>query len=486
MESILLIKATGYTSMPFPRLGLAYIAAQLEKDGFDVDIIDGDAVHYRYLKEEFNAKFSPETRYIDHEIDWDYIIDSFKDKEYSIIGVSCIFTADSANTFELVRRMKKIYPNALYVGGGHHLDSEALNILTYTDLFDAIVHGEGEDVFSEIATRVSEQGYNFNFAGISGVSYVDKNTGDIIEGFPRPLKKDLDSRPFPARDKLPLKEYEEYFEEVHFCWGIDKRDSPCGILITSRGCPYPCTFCSSTNFWGRNTSLLSAKGLIAEIEMLIEKYDVKHFSIIDSTFIVSKKRVIDFCKLKIEKGLDFTWLCNGRVDLIDEELVEYMKKANCTSIGFGVETGSNYIADKMKKKSTIEDVRRAIKIVKASGILPMCYFMIGYMGETKETLQETKDFMKELLLVHGAYVDSPFIATPFPGTEFNQEAKKAGKIQTYDYSKYWLGKRDRSPDKLPFVPDDFTEEELKAELSAINKQLIEWREQVKLNFETGA
>lgn len=485
MDSILLIKAPGITSMPFPRLGLAYIAAQLESDGFDVDIIDGDAVHYRYLKETLNVKFSPETRYIDYPINWDYIMDSFKGKNYSIIGVSCIFTADVANTFEFVKNLKEEYPDALYVGGGHHLDSEAVNILTYTDIFDAIIHGEGEDIFSEIASKLLREELAFTFDGIDGVSYVDKSTGDVVEGVARPLRKDLDSRPLPARDKLPLKEYNEYFDEVHFCWGIDKRDSPCGILITSRGCPYPCTFCSSTSFWGRNTSLRSAEGLISEIEILIDKYNVKHFSIIDSTFIVSKKRVIDFCKLKMEKGLDFTWLCNGRVDLIDEELVDYMKKSNCTSIGFGVETGSNYIADKMKKKSTIDDVRRAVRIVKNAGILPMCYFMIGYVGETKETLQQTKDLMRELLFEYGAYVDSPFIATPFPGTEFNAEVKKLKKIRTYDYTKYWLGKRERSPDKLPFVPDAFTEEEIKFELSSINQQLCAWREEVNLNFETG-
>jgi anaerobic magnesium-protoporphyrin IX monomethyl ester cyclase len=205
-----------------------------------------------------------------------------------------------------------------------------------------------------------------------------------------------------------------------------------GLIFTSRGCPFNCTFCSSSLIFGKGFRARSPKNVVDEVEELVEQYRSNHIEFVDDLFILDKKRVKEICREIRERGLDITWVCSARVDTIDGELLKNIRDAGCTMIYLGVESGVQRVLNLMRKGTKVEQSVRAIKLAKEAKLQVVASFVLGIPGETWEEALETIRFAKKL--------DPDFaqfsLATPFPGTELYRVAKEKGLLLTEDWTKY--------------------------------------------------
>lgn len=374
-------------------LGLTYIAAVLEREGYNVEIIDLNV-------ERINDK-GPQG----------------KIENTDIIGITGMIT-EYAEVLRLVGIVKKANGEVKVILGGPLATMLPQELLQVSQA-DFVVIGEGERTIGSLISAIKR---GDGYADIKGIAYKDGN--QIILTEPVMPIADLDTIPFPARHLLDMKRYfRNYFESFGFKikeFGKIKSTS----LITSRGCPYNCTFCFK-DMWGHKWRARSPQNIVEEMGFLYEKYGANGFLFTDDTFLLDRKRIFGFCKLLKERGLDVVWYCNGRVNLMTKELLETMYNAGCRGIAYGIESGNQQILDSMKKSITIEQVRNAVKWTKEAGIYVTGYFIIGMLGETRDTIRQTIAFARELALDHYAFS----IAAPIPGTELYNGAMERGLIR---------------------------------------------------------
>jgi len=381
-----------YFSMP---MGLAYIGAVLDREGFPVQIVDMGATNLQLPDlQHFLSKNRPD-----------------------IVGITSI-TPTFPVAIDIAKIVKKILPETTVIMGGKHvtfLPEEALS----TGWVDVVVKGEGEMTMLELVQKMAnDEGIN----GVLGISYRE-NEG-IIHNRPRPLIKDLDALPFPARHLLPMDMYRDGIPPV-----------PYTILLTSRGCRGHCIFCTSWRVFGC-TRLRSPENVVAEIEHVLKKYHIEYFGIWDDDFTADMDRVIEICDLILKRGIKIHWnLPNGvRADRANLTLFKKMKEAGCFAIDFGVETGSQEILAKIGKGITMDQVENAVKISKAAGLNVGCFFIIGNIGEDEKTIRQTIEFAKKLRPHHILFS----IATPFPGTLMYEIVRKEGRLLSSNWSEYGL------------------------------------------------
>jgi radical SAM superfamily enzyme YgiQ (UPF0313 family) len=205
------------------------------------------------------------------------------------------------------------------------------------------------------------------------------------------------------------------------------------FIITSRGCPAACTFCSSPDFWGRGMRFRSAENMIEEVRLLRDRHGVVYVSVRDDTFTVSKKRVIDFCRGLIDQKIDLLWDCQSRVNAVDEERLAWMRRAGCTHIQYGVESGSPRMLQRLNKGITIDQVRAAAAATRRVGLGLSIYLITGIESETDEDLEATTRLIEEIR-PHDGLV-SPM--TIYPGTALHEEARARHGL-TDDY---WVKER---------------------------------------------
>ena len=374
-------------------LGLAYIAAVLEREGYNVEIID---LNVERINDEGLQR---------------------KIENTDIIGITGMIT-EYAEVLRLVDIVKKANGEAKVILGGPLATMLPQEILRVSQA-DFVVVGEGERTIGSLISAIK---HGDGYADIKGIAYRDGN--QIVITKPADSIASLDTIPFPARHLLDMKRYfRNYFEGFGFkIKGFGKIKST--SLITSRGCPYSCTFCFK-DMWGRKWRARSPQNIVAEMEFLYGKYGVNGFLFTDDTFFLDRKRIFELCKLLKEGGLDVAWYCNGRVNLMTKELLEAMYNAGCIGIAYGIESGNQQILDSMKKSITLEQVRNAVKWTKEAGIYVTGYFMIGMLGETRDTIRQTIAFARELALGHYAFS----IAAPILGTELYDGAMERGLMQ---------------------------------------------------------
>ncbi|HDI46267.1 MAG TPA: radical SAM protein, partial [Candidatus Methanomethylia archaeon] len=254
---------------------------------------------------------------------------------------------------------------------------------------------------------------------IKGIAFRDE--GKVIVTPPRPLIQNLDEIPFPARHLLPMDKYTVLGQQTVI-----------GHVMSSRGCPFRCIFCSSSRIFGRVWRGRSPKNVVDEIEELCDKWKAKHIEFADDTFTLNMKRAEEISKEIIRRGLDIFWACGARVDTLRRELVQWMKKAGCHVIYIGVESGSQRILNLLKKGIRLEQVIKAVKWLKEAGMEITASYVIGTPGETKEEVERTIKFAVKL--------DTDFAQftamTPYPGTEVYEYAKREGLLLTNDWSKF--------------------------------------------------
>jgi len=297
---------------PMMPLGLAYIASFLQKYGFEVLIIDAWA----------------------ENLSFEYLEKRIKESEADIVGVYMLSPRykEAKLTIETCR---KALPKALIIAGGPHPSAMPEQTLKDIKELDMCVVGEGEITMKEIAEAFKN---NFGFFNIKGVAI--RKDKDIIINPRRDFIKNLDEMPLPARDLFPLKKY-----RTHPPYG---RNNPYFSVITSRGCPFQCAYCSKDVFLD-NFRAVSPKKVIDEIELLILKYKAKEIHFYDDDFTINMKRAEEICDEIIKRRLKIAWSCTTRVDLVNESLLQKMKKAGCWLISYGVESGNQNILNSISK-----------------------------------------------------------------------------------------------------------------------------------------
>lgn len=369
----------------FPSLGIAYLVSVLKKAGYKASLDDGAGVTEKEMLEKIK-KISPD-----------------------VVGI----TMNTTNRFEalsLAKKVKLMLKIPIILGGPHPslLPEQLLKNYSYIDY---VIRGEGEENIVPLIKSIEKK---YSLKKIKGISY--KENGKIINNAPSKPIENLDKLPFPEWKYFDLKKYsgqEEYPKEF--------RNHPIGSIISSRGCPYRCTFCSSSNLWGHKIRFRSAKNVLEEIKMLYG-LGVRFFVYNDDNFTSDKKRAIEICKLMIEEGLNkkMGWQCRAEVNLMDDELLSWMKKANCTMIEFGIEDCSEEGIRWFKKSHNQEQVKKAFALCKKYGIQIKSYFIVGGDFETKENISRKKEYIEEL----NPDVTTASILLAYPGTEIYSLGKE--------------------------------------------------------------
>ncbi len=378
-----LINPPQNTKYPQPPLGLASIAAVLEAENYQVEILDANALP---LSKSETAR---EIGNVD------------------ITGITAM-TPFINSAIKVAREIKKEKPGSTVIVGGAHVTVLPEETLINVPEIDIIVRGEGEETVVELYNALKS---GISLQNVRGITYRDN--GRVISTPIRPPIADLDSLPFPAYHLLPLLRY-----KLHPPHG---RKLPFMAMLTSRGCPYNCIFCSKPIF-GRKVRSQSPQRIASEVEYLAEKFKVKEIAFYDDIFTLDKKRIAKLAEEFKQRNLSLPWTCETRVDLVTEELLKAMKEAGCYIIAYGIESGNQTILDNLRKKITIAQVTKAIKMTHDVGIQSIGYFMLGSPGETPATIRQTIDFANYLPLDFAQFS----VTIPFPGTDLYNLYLKQG------------------------------------------------------------
>jgi radical SAM superfamily enzyme YgiQ (UPF0313 family) len=360
-----------------PPLGLGYVAASLRQAGYRVTIKDALA----------------------EQMSWSDLDHFFKSDRPDILGLSTM-TPVIDTTFAAIR-MARSYVSKIVVGGPH-VSVWKQDIFKQCQEIDYGVVGEGEQTIVELVQKLE--------SGESPKSVPGVICGDFI-GPPRALIPDLDILPFPARDLLPIDKY-------HYPLSKGKSVT---TLFTSRGCPFHCIFCDKSVF-GSRWRARSAANTLLEVDEIVSKFKIKSFIIYDDLFTLNKERVQEFCEGILKRGYKVDWKCESRVNLVDLETLKLMKRAGCSMIAYGVESGNQHGLDYLNKKIKIKETRRAFALTHQAGIETMAYFILGIPVESYEDELETINFAKE---INSTYVQFS-ILSPLYGTKLFEEAMEKG------------------------------------------------------------
>ncbi len=379
-----------------PPLGLCYIAGTLENAGYEVEIIDGQVVQDDPVEKNGFLRVGTSMENLS-----ELVAKSHPD----IIGISCPLSMMWEDISRLSGLLKKSCPESLQVLGGFHPSAFPQECLADSEV-DCIVIGEGEETFLEIVNNISKGQEIFD---VNGIAYRKEKLP--VKNPPRKPIQNLDQIPFPARHLIDLEKY----IRINKSQGGQKRYRYTTV-ITSRGCPNNCVFCSVKVVWGRSWRARSPENVVQELEELVNKYKINEIHFEDDNISLNKKRMNGILDLIIEKNLDITWTTpNGiAVHTLDKGMIIKMKKSGCHQLNFGIESGNEYILNTVIKKNlSLTKAREVIGWTKEAGIWAHGFFVIGFPGETRKMIQDTLDFAKT------SNLDSAFftIATPYPGTE---------------------------------------------------------------------
>ncbi|MBU2037076.1 B12-binding domain-containing radical SAM protein [Patescibacteria group bacterium] len=375
----------------WPSLGLAYIAAVLEKAGHTVKYLDCSA-------ERLTVKDTIEKIRV-------------KGEKFDFVGLTAT-TPLINNALAIASGVKAFLPGAKIVLGGVHPSVLPDEVMAH-DNVDYVVIDEGEETMCELANGK-------NPMEILGLCFKQKNR--VIKNELRPLIKDLDAIPSPAYHLLPM---DKYYPAV----GSYKR-LPAMIVLATRGCPGRCTFCYRT-FRGVLRKR-SVKSILEEIKTLQRDYGIKEFMFYDDTFTMFRELIREFCETIIREKIDIIWSCFTRVDCVDESLLFLMKKSGCHLVLIGVESADEQILKNVNKKISLTQAVNFIKMARRVGLETRAAFMFGNQGETEETIKKTIDFAVELDSDEVQFN----IATPYPGTEFFCWAKEREYIKSSNWDDY--------------------------------------------------
>lgn len=370
---------------------LVTMAAVLGKEGFEVKLVDAIVE---------NVDFSALAK----------IIEDFK-PQLIIVNTA---TGSIESDLSVASFAKKINPDIKVAAFGIHVTALPDDCFKLEPKLDFIIRGEPEETALELAGVLKTNGKTEKVKGISW----RKNT-KIIHNPNRPLIKDLDSLPFPVWKYVDVKKYQMPFSGKPFL-----------LVGLGRGCPYSCLFCADKTFYGQKLRLPSPKKAVDEIERNIKKYGVNEFLFWTESFTLNRDFALAVCREIIKRKLKIRFVVNSRVDYIDRELLSQLKKAGCFMIGFGIESANNRILKAMRKRVTVSQIKKAVELAKKAGLEVTGHFMLGFPGETKETILRTINLACDLPFDFAQF----YCCVPFPGADLYDLALKKNWLATKDWS----------------------------------------------------
>lgn len=345
-------------------IGLCYIAAVLRKKEIPVVILDLDAQKHLVpqLKEILNKLQPP------------------------VIGIQ--FNSETRFVgFDLVRECKRILPESIIVVGGPHISQKSVETLTHIPEIDIAVIGEGEEVFTELCYSILNGN---DWSSVQAITYRDN--GKIVTNPRISYIKDLDSMPTPAIDLL---ETESYFAAIDVGYGHGKRRL--SSMITSRGCPFNCSFCTTPQNWGRKVRHRSIESIVEEIEQQVVNYNIETIQFLDDTFNVNRKFLFELCETLIAKKLKISWSCYFRADNASEETLKLMKAAGCYALLYGGESAvQKHLDSTIGKETKVEHLLTLDRLCHDIGIVSPGLFIISLPDETYEEAFETIKLAQKL------------------------------------------------------------------------------------------
>ncbi len=394
-------------------LGICWIAAFLEQSGFSVKILD-------------------------QQVDKENLESFLKRESPKIVGVGGT-TETRFESFSISEKIKKINLSIIVIYGGPHATFTAEDTLTNIPSIDIVVLGEGEQSFLEICKTVFENAFAFNT--IKGISYRQK--GNIIHNPPQGRLKNLDSLPFPARHLLKIDRYN---------LKMDFNNLNALSIITSRGCPINCTFCSASSLWGKNYTTRSPANVADEIEDLLTKYNIQGIKFFDSTLTLSKKHITGLCNEFINRRLAFNWECEVRADTVDESLLELMRDAGCYYIDVGLESPNERTLKNINKKITLQQFENVLDWANTLGLKTKVFLTWGHPGETLAEGIETWEYAKQLKK-KVSKVAGPGIIRIYPGTYVESFARTHGYLpKNFSWSQPYFNQQNIDLGNSPFTP----------------------------------
>jgi len=364
----------------FPPLGLGYIASALQRQGAEVQLVDCTFLKPTEALEKVR-RFQPD-----------------------IVGFYSMFSMKKT-TLDLARKMRiDCGDDCLFVVGGP-LPSWAPE--GFLDVFNVVAVGEGEETMTELVDCLAN---GKPLCSVNGLVYRQRE--NVVDTAPRAFVKDLNSLMFPTRELFDNEAYKKYYKD-RFGYSITS-------MITSRGCPFSCDFCSRPIF-GADMRMRSVANIVDEVEQIAALgYDRVWFA--DDCFTLNRTHLLDVCNEMVKRGLDIGWECLSRVDTMDAEVAESMKRAGCIGVFFGIESGNDSVLGIMKKRITTRQAHHAVQVAKAADLKVGAFFIVGYPGENNKTVLDTVRFASALPLDYLSFT-MPY---PIPGTPLYDRVKDHG------------------------------------------------------------
>jgi radical SAM superfamily enzyme YgiQ (UPF0313 family) len=372
-----------------PLLGFGSMGYQLEREGHNIEILDCPTL---------GLNLSNATKFVG-KVDPD------------VVGITST-TPSFSEACKMARAVKDLKPECVVVMGGPHTSFEDQSTLE-SPYVDVVVRGEGELTMRDLVTRL-EKGESLS--KVLGITY--KERGVVLRNPDRPFIEDMDTL-FVNYHNLPMSRYK--FEGLNYA-----------TIVSSRGCPFGCVFCSSSLLHGKKWRCQSAERVAREVRFLNDEYGVKHIEFLDDLFTFDNKRVEEICRIFHREKLDVQWFCSSRVDTISNELMAKMRRAGCVGIYFGVESGCQRVLNLLRKGIRIKQVIKAVKGAKEVGIETVATFILGIPGETVDDIRKTIRFAKTLKPDYAQFT----FCTPYPGTELYTFAKANNLLLSEDWSQY--------------------------------------------------
>ncbi len=373
-----------------PPSGLAYLASMV-KEEHDVKIVDSLIENLNFEKvEQIIRKFYPD-----------------------LVGITAT-TSMMPDAYKIARIAKNIDKNIKVAIGGPHVTFLPEKTIEECPCIDFVVRGEGEITFKELVDYMVG---SKNAKEIKGLTY--KQNGSIRSNPPRELIKNLDSIPLPSYDLLPMDKYNA--DGIKF-----------GTIMTSRGCPFNCIFCSSSLQFGKRWRAHSVDRVMKEINILHNEYGIREIEFLDDTFTLNKKRAILIAENIKKEGMDIRWTASSRVNTFSKEVAKSMKKGGCHTVYFGIESGSQKTLDFIGKGITLQQSLKAVKDAHDADLISLGSFIIGFPDESRNDVKNTIKFSKKV----GVNLAQFTVATPYPGTRLWNIALKRNLITSFDWRKY--------------------------------------------------
>lgn len=414
-------KAFSSEGAVLPPLGLLYLASYLKTKGvYTAEILDANAL--KKGPGEIGAYIAETT--------------------FDCIGLSAT-TLAYPYVVEIAKLIRKILPQAAIVLGGPHAQGDYKGILEeYPELFDFVCYREGEYAFESFLEYKSAK---IPKDRLLGLAYIE--AGKIVLSQPAPIPAILDVFGHPA-EVIPPEYVKLYREKI-----LAYKELPMFSVISNRGCPFQCTFCSTPfkfdSLYKKEIKYHSVEWITRELIILKKRFGIREVIFVDDTFNLTKRRVADLCDAMIKENIGMKWACNIKAHIADAEMMQKMKKAGCWSIMMGAESGSNEVLKFIKKGVTAEQMLRVGELADSAGIASRVSFMLGMPTDTKETIEKTINFAKKPCF-HFPYFQ---LYVPLPGTEMFEQLKGYGDVINSNLKK-------RSASSVNYIPHGLTQEYL--------------------------